>query len=231
MRRLLYWVERRPAALIVLLVGMFVAFGGEVGVWYAWHSGRPALAEGTVPHVAAPAGRDAAVASAIANHRVPRPRYLVVPAIGVQSRLIRLGNTATGAVQVPRSTAVAGWYTSSARPGAIGPAVILGHVDSYRGPGIFFRLRWLHRGDKIFVRRAGGSVAVFIVTKVTQYLKSAFPAKAVYGPVTFPAIRLITCGGIFDRATGHYLSNIVVYGRQIAPRGNVGKRKLGRPNP
>jgi Sortase domain len=220
----------RPAGLIVLLVGLLVVLGGEIGLWHARHSGRPALAEGAIPHVAVPTGRPAALASAAGGHRVPRPLYLVVPAIGVQSRLIRLGNAANGAVQVPPTTSVAGWYTSSARPGAIGPAIILGHVDSYRGPGIFFRLRWLHRGDKIFVMRGGGSVAVFIITKVARYLKSEFPAKAVYGPVRFSAIRLVTCGGVFDRAMGHYLSNVVVYGRQIAPRGNVSKRKPGRPD-
>ncbi|HEX9064350.1 MAG TPA: sortase [Streptosporangiaceae bacterium] len=217
----------RPAGLILLLAGLLVALGGGVGLALNLHSGRPGVPEGNVPHVAVPAGRTAALASSAAGQHVPRPLYLVVPAIGVRTRLIRLGTTSTGAVQVPSSTSVAGWYTASARPGAIGPAVILGHVDSYHKRGVFFRLRWLHRGDKVFVTRADGSVAKFVITKVADYLKTAFPSKAVYGAVPYSAIRLITCGGTFDSATGHYLSNVVAYGRQIVT-GRHPSRRAGR---
>jgi sortase (surface protein transpeptidase) len=147
--------------------------------------------------------------------RVARPVSLVIPAIGVSTPLVRLGLTATGALQVPSSTAVAGWYTGSARPGAIGSAVIAGHIDSVTGPGVFFRLRLLHRGERVYVRRANGSVAVFGVTAVHTYLKTQFPTEAVYGPEPDAQLRLITCGGTFDYATGHYLSNIIVYASLI----------------
>lgn len=206
----------RPAGSILLLAGLLVALGGAVGLVLNQHAGRAAVTGGPIPKVTAPSGRRAALASTAGGHAVPRPLSLVVPAIGVRTRLIRLGTTPGGAVQVPSATSVAGWYTASARPGAIGPAVILGHVDSYRGPGIFFRLKLLRRGDKVFVTRADGSVAVFEITKVARYPKSGFPAKAVYGPVPYSAIRLITCGGVFDHATGHYLSNVIAYGRQVA---------------
>jgi LPXTG-site transpeptidase (sortase) family protein len=142
---------------------------------------------------------------------VPRPTALDIPAIGVKTRLIRLGLTAAGALQVPSSTAVAGWYTGSARPGATGAAVIAGHIDSYAGPGVFYRLQDLKPGDLVYVRRGHGSLAVFKVTAVRMVQKSRFPTAAVYGPVPDAQLRLITCGGTFDLATGHYLSNVIVF--------------------
>ena len=112
---------------------------------------------------------------------------------------------------MPASPAVAGWYTGSPRPGAVGAAVIAGHVDSYLGPGVFFRLRALRRGDLVYVRRADGTLAVFAVTAVHTFLKSRFPTAEVYGAVPDAQLRLITCGGTFDPATGHYLSNVIVF--------------------
>lgn len=136
---------------------------------------------------------------------------LTIPKIDVSSKLIRLGLTATGALQVPSTTAIAGWYTGSSRPGALGPAIIDGHIDSHLGPGIFFRLIELDKGDRIYVRRADGTLAVFSVTDVHVYAKDAFPTKAVYGPTPDAELRLITCGGAFDPARKSYLSNVVVY--------------------
>ena len=147
--------------------------------------------------------------------QVPSPVYLTIPAIGVRTRLIRLGLTRSGGLQAPRTTTVAGWYTGSPRPGAIGAAVIGGHVDSYTGPGVFFTLRRLHPGDRIYVRQAGGRLAVFRVYAVHRYLKTRFPTAQVYGPVPTPQLRLLTCGGTFDWQTGHYLSNVVVYAAMI----------------
>jgi sortase (surface protein transpeptidase) len=142
---------------------------------------------------------------------VPRPTGLVIPAIGVKTHLIRLGVTATGALQVPARTAVAGWYTGSPRPGATGSAVIAGHIDSVTGPGVFFRLRELRPGDLIYVQRGHAPMAVFKVSGVETFLKARFPTEAVYGPVPNAQLRLITCGGTFDPATGHYLSNVIVF--------------------
>lgn len=142
---------------------------------------------------------------------MPRPTALEIPAIGVRTGLIRLGVTAAGTLQVPTSTAVAGWYTGSPRPGAIGSAVIVGHIDSMSGPGVFYRLRELRPGDLVYVQRGRARMAVFKVTSVLTFLKSKFPTAAVYGPVPNAQLRLITCGGTFDPATGHYLSNVVVF--------------------
>jgi sortase (surface protein transpeptidase) len=146
---------------------------------------------------------------------------MVIPAIGVSTRLIRLGITGQGTLQVPSTTSVAGWYTGSPRPGAIGSSVIAGHVDSYTGPGVFFRLRLLRPGDRVYILRADGTLAVFAVTSVRKYLKARFPAAAVYGPVPYPALRLVTCGGNFDPAIGSYLSNVVAYGYEVGPGSSV----------
>ena len=216
----------RPAGLIALLAGSLVALGGVIGLVVNSLAGSSGYPLGPTPHVAAPRGRAAALATAAGAHSVPRPVFLVVPAIGVRSRLIRLGTTSAGTLQVPTTTSVAGWYTGSVRPGAIGPAVIAGHVDSAAGEGIFFRLRLLRPGDKVFVRRADGTVAQFVITAVRRYAKARFPTNAVYGPVPYAAIRLVTCGGVFDHATGSYLSNIVAYGHQIAGKHHHRHRRL-----
>jgi hypothetical protein len=215
----------RPAGLIVLLAGSLVALGGVIGLVANSLSGSSGYPLGRTPHVDAPRGRAAALATASGRHSVPRPVALIVPAIGVRTKLIRLGTTSAGTLQVPKTTSEAGWYTASARPGAIGPAVIAGHVDSAAGEGIFFQLRRLRPGDKVFVRRADGTVAQFVITAVRFYIKTRFPTSAVYGPVPYAAIRLITCGGVFDHATGSYLSNVVAYGRQIAGRHHSPRRK------
>jgi LPXTG-site transpeptidase (sortase) family protein len=140
---------------------------------------------------------------------------LTIPVIGVKTQLVSLGLTVGGALQVPSSAQVAGWYTGSPRPGGIGSAIIVGHIDSLTGPGVFFRLPELRSGDQVYVRRADGTLVKFRVTAVQTYSKDHFPTQAVYGPTPDPELRLITCGGAFDAATGHYLSNIVVYATEV----------------
>ncbi|MGH9125333.1 MAG: class F sortase [Acidimicrobiales bacterium] len=138
---------------------------------------------------------------------------LEVPAIGVSSSLVDLGLEADRTVQVPSSFSQAGWYRRSAQCGQPGPTVILGHVDSYRGPGVFFRLGALRPGDTVVLHCADGRREQFGITGVRQYPKDAFPTAAVYGPSVMPTIRLVTCGGAFDRASGHYVANVVAFGQ------------------
>jgi sortase (surface protein transpeptidase) len=106
---------------------------------------------------------------------------------------------------------VAGWYAGGTRPGDPGSAVILGHVDSKSGPAVFYRLGELRRGDGVTIRRADGSSVRFVVQRTEQYPKRRFPTDAVYYPTLTPALRLVTCGGQFDYATGHYRSNVIVF--------------------
>jgi hypothetical protein len=142
------------------------------------------------------------------------PVRLAIPAIGVSTALIPLGLNADGTIEVPPlgRSAPAGWYRYLATPGEVGPAVILGHVDSARdGPAVFYRLADLRAGDQIAVLRADGRTAVFTVTRVEDYPKSEFPTETVYGALDHPELRLVTCGGAFDKIRRQYHGNVVAY--------------------
>ncbi|MEV0560674.1 class F sortase [Dactylosporangium sp. NPDC050588] len=142
------------------------------------------------------------------------PVHLEIPAIGVSTALMGLGLNPDGTIEVPplRAKAPAGWYRQLAAPGEVGPAVVLGHVDTRSdGPAVFYRLRDLRPGDEVSVRRADGRTAVFGVDRVEEYAKAQFPSDEVYGAVDRPVLRLITCGGTFDRLRRSYRGNVVVF--------------------
>ena len=145
----------------------------------------------------------------------PGPVRIEIPRIEVASSLVRLGRAPDKTVQVPSRSQVAGWYAPGTRPGDPGSAVILGHVDSDRGPAVFFRLRELRRGDNIDIIRSDGSSVRFAVERTEQYDKRRFPTDAVYYPTMTPALRLVTCGGEFDATAGHYRSNVIVFATLI----------------
>jgi hypothetical protein len=204
---------RRPAA-IAFAAGLVVIVGGTAGLLLTHHS-TPALRPVAAGVAALPVPTGPIVAppqSAVAQ--VARPVSLTIPLIGVKTNLITLGLAAGGSMQVPSTSTVAGWFTGSPRPGAVGSSIIVGHVDSKTGPGIFYRLPELKRGDGIYVKRSDGTTAEFRVTEVQEYPKDHFPTETVYGPTPDAELRLITCGGTFDSVTGHYLSNIIVYASQ-----------------
>jgi hypothetical protein len=138
------------------------------------------------------------------------PTRLRVPAIDVDTRLESLRIGGDGELEPPADFARAGWYAEGTPPGDVGPAVIAGHVDSRRGPAVFFKLRELVAGDAIEVTR-GGRTARFTVVSTAWYPKAAFPTGAVYGPTPDRQLRLITCGGVFDRSLRAYRDNLVVY--------------------
>jgi sortase (surface protein transpeptidase) len=142
----------------------------------------------------------------------PAPTHIRIPAIGVSASVVRLGLERDGTLQVP-DFGVTGWYTGGPAPGETGPAVIAGHIDSRRGPAVFYRLRELRPGDEVAVERADGSTVRFAVHGVAQYPKRTFPTEAVFGPSPDPLLRLITCGGTFDRSRESYVDNIVVTAR------------------
>ncbi len=209
---------RRPAAALALAAGLAVIAGGTAGLLLTRHSTpamRPVAAG--VAALPAPTGPIVAPPQTAAPKPVAAPVSLTIPLIGVQTNLITLGLASNGELQVPplASASVAGWYTGSPRPGAIGSAIIVGHIDSGNSAGVFVRLNTLTRGDKVYVKRADGTLVEFRVTSVQSYLKDDFPTQEVYGPVPDAELRLITCGGAFDAATGHYLRNIVVYATEV----------------
>jgi hypothetical protein len=200
----------RPAV-VAVGIGLLMAGSGTAGLLMSGHSRYVPPHVARVKAVLPPVGpRQQTPAPQAAEHVAP-PVSLTIPVLGVRSSLVRLGVTRAGALQVPGSTSVAGWYTGSPPPGAVGSAVIAGHVDSYLGPGVFFRLHLLRPGDRIYVRQADGWVAVFRVSSVSLYTQPRFPRTLVYGPTPTPTLRLITCGGTFDPQTHGYLSNVVVY--------------------
>jgi Sortase domain len=145
------------------------------------------------------------------------PVRLRIPAIGVDTGLLRLGRAADGTVEVPppgpHEWDMAGWYNGpgGTRPGDAGSAVMLGHVDSKRGPAVFYRLRDLRPGDQLEVLRADRTTVRFRVDRVELYPKSRFPTDDVYYPTGKPKLRLVTCGGSFDDAVHHYRSNVIVF--------------------
>lgn len=138
---------------------------------------------------------------------------MIIPAIGLHTRLIGLGLNHDGTLEVPTDYALAGWYELGPRPGERGAAVIVGHVDSTEGPAVFYRLGELEPGSKVRVEWADGSSVGFRVYAVREYAKAAFPTTLVYGRTPAAELRLITCGGPFDGSTGHYLDNVVVFAR------------------
>jgi hypothetical protein len=132
-----------------------------------------------------------------------KPVAIDIPSIGVHSSLLSLGVNADNTVQVPLGPGYdqAGWYRFSPTPGSLGPAVILGHVSGPRGSSVFFELGRLRPDDRVKVARRDGSVAIFEVTLVRRYPRHRFPSELVYGNTDHPALRLITCGGLFDSTT------------------------------
>ncbi|HUP17008.1 MAG TPA: class F sortase [Acidimicrobiia bacterium] len=143
------------------------------------------------------------------------PTAIDIPAIGVHSEMQQVGLTVEHTMEVPAPGPYydqAAWYKHSATPGALGPAIIVGHVDSAaNGPSVFFDLGSLRPGDEVLVTRRDGTVAVFTVEAVRQYSKDDFPTDLVYGDTDHAALRLITCGGPFNRAQRSYLDNVVVF--------------------
>ncbi|MFB7716733.1 class F sortase [Nocardia sp. NPDC056100] len=134
-----------------------------------------------------------------------------IPSIKASGSLVSLGLNADGTVQVPADYQQAGWYQQGPAPGEQGSAVILGHVDSYKGEGVFFSLKKVKAGDMIDVKRADGKTAHFKVTDVRMYLKSEFPDQLVYGPRGGATLQVVTCGGDFDQSAKSYQSNVVVF--------------------
>ena len=136
---------------------------------------------------------------------------LVVPDLGLDTRLTGAGTGRDGTLQVPADASRAGWYVDGPAPGDLGPAIVVGHLDSRAGPGIFAGLAGLEPGDRIGVRRADGTQVAFAVTEITTYAKRDFPTARIYAGDGRATLRIITCGGAFDEETGRYRSNTVVF--------------------
>jgi len=198
----------------VWLVALTAPLLSAVGVAVAVTRPPPALAVGKLGDDRTP-GPGARLAHP-APGPVAIPLTLEMPTIGVATSLIRLELGPDGNLDPPGDFGVAGWWTGGSAPGDAGPAVIVGHVDTYRDAAVFYKLRQLTPGDAVVVRRSDGSAVRFVVEALRQFAKDSFPTDAVYGPTAEPTLRLITCGGSFDRTTRTYRDNIVAFAR-LAP--------------
>jgi hypothetical protein len=170
-----------------------------------------------------------------------KPVQVSIPAIGAASSLMPLGLNADQSVQVPplENPMQAGWYSIGPTPGEVGASVIVGHVDGYSEPGIFYRLREPRSGDRVLVTREDGTTARFEVYRTERVPKDDFPTQQVYGTTARPELRLITCGGSFDWLSGNYRDNVVVFAvlarwrsrgppHRIRPRGSRPPRRASR---
>ena len=147
--------------------------------------------------------------------RASPPVSVTVPAIGLSARVVPVGVDAAGRLQIPVPS-LAGWYERGPSPGAQGAAVLVGHVDNYQGPAVFYRLTGVRPGDRVQIVRADGSRANFVISKVTTVKKMSFPTQEVFGPTTHAAIRLITCTGPFDTTTHSYVDSLIAWGYETS---------------
>lgn len=197
----------RVTAAMLVLAGLGMAAAA------AWTAARgSADSSATVPGTVSTAPPPTAASPREPGMPTSVPVRLVIPAIGLDAPLIRVGQVGHSVGVPPLGDLnLAGWFDRSVTPGQTGPSLIDGHVDSYAGRSVFFNLKNLKLADQIRVLRADGTTAVFRVTWVQIVAKAAFPWHAVLGPTSYPALRLVTCGGPFDSLTGHYIDNIIVY--------------------
>jgi LPXTG-site transpeptidase (sortase) family protein len=211
---------RRPGRKVLLVVAVLLLLGGgtAVAVGVIGQVADPPVPAAAPSTSSAPSSSTAPPAPATAAPAA-LPVSLSIPAIDVRSELITLGRNPDGTLEVPQPGPdydKAAWFDGSPRPGDLGPAVIEGHVDSAAdGPSVFYSLGSLAAGDRIEVTREDGTVAAFRVDAVRVVPKDDFPTLEVYGNTDGPELRLITCGGPFDSAAGHYEDNVVVFASQI----------------
>ena len=211
-RRRRYW----PAALLAT-VALAVAAGGlllglnEAGLL----SGGGPQAPQTTAAVETTAVSTTVTTEVAYTHPIEDPKRIVIPAIDVDAEIIRVGLKANGSDMAVPPFGLAGWYELGPVPGAVGAAVIVAHVDSKRGPDVFYHLGRLVPGDIITVIDSDGDWAVFAVDSLEKVEKTLLPTERIWPHTLYPVIRLITCTGVFNRSTGHYLSNLIVYGHLL----------------
>lgn len=227
-------VSRRSSLVIGAVVAAVLVGGGVTGVALASTvgsdgSGAPAPASSSSASAGSGAASGAAGSGAAGSgsarsgiegfqdpaapdaRSTATPVSVSIPAIGVQSNLEDLHRGAAGELDPPVDWDSAGWFSDGIVPGEVGPAVIAGHVDSPTSAAVFFRLDELVAGDAIHVAMSDGTTRTFTVDRSERAAKSAFPTSDVYGTTPTPQLRLITCDGVFDTATGHYTDNLIVF--------------------
>lgn len=167
-----------------------------------------------IPTYSAPA--PTLIKGAVAGLPRSEPTKVNIPTVGIESGIKPVGKNADGSMEVPPLFEhITGWYTPGPTPGEIGPAIIVGHVDTLKGPAVFYKLREMKPGDIVEINRKDGTLVKFKVVSLQQYSQSNFPTEAVYGNTTNASLRLITCGGVFNKSTGQYTENTVVFADKV----------------
>ena len=174
----------------------------------------PVTASAAAPPNAAPSAPATADPQVVQGLGVV-PMRVAIPAIALDEPLIDLGIAPDGRMEVPVDFDDVGWFTGGGRPGGRGPTVIAAHVDSRVGPAAFARLAELGVGDEVAVQDVDGGTTRYAVTEVADFAKDDFPTARVFGAQPTDQLRLITCGGIFDRSVGHYEDNRVVFAEPV----------------
>lgn len=198
----------------LLRAGMGAAAVGLLLIYNSVDTGSDSAEDGkpAPPAAAAPAVPGPADAGAPALGRA-KPTRLRIPQIAVDAPFTELALNPAGQLDAPPpdDKNLVGWYRDGVTPGERGSAVLAGHVDTAKGPAVFLLLSFLLPGNKIEVSRADGTVAVFSVDSVETFAKDAFPDAKVYGRTPDAQLRLITCGGTYDKKRRDYLDNVVVF--------------------
>ncbi len=202
----------RNKALVALAAVCLAASAGSLVKAWSTVGSRHLLPAQVTRIAQAPASSLRSANPPPAIHRsAATPVMVSIPAVGLSARVVPVGLSETGQVAVPNPS-VAGWYRLGPAPGAEGPAVLVGHVDTVDGPAAFYRLTAIRIGDVVLVIRADGSRARFVISRVTVVKKTAFPTRAVFGPTSGADIRLITCTGQFDPSSHHYVDSLIAWG-------------------
>ena len=230
--------QTRTRSITVMLLCACLALAGVVAI--VWGLNRPPqtasipLPSSTTSSAVPPAaGSPGPTTRAATGQSVPAPSASVqkskdpkvsapvkidIPSTGEGSSLLTLGTAADQTIVVPNDKQAdqAGWYDGSPEPGENGPATIVGHSTSSRGAAVFFKLAEVQKGAAVNVTTENGTVLRFVVYDVASYPKNAFPTSKVYGNTDSPELRVVTCGGTFDKGTGHFENNTVLYARLAA---------------
>lgn len=186
-------------------------------------------APSSAPTTGASTGDDSAQTSAVADATPPntapstdgliteaqQPVHVSVPEIGADAPVISLGLQANGKLEVPATASDTGWWSGGSVPGAVGPAVIAGHINLGDEEGVFSQLGSLQPDDEVSVTLDTGRILRYRIDRVERHAKEAFPTDAVYGKTTGPELRLVTCGGAFDPSSGHYLDNVIAFATPV----------------
>jgi len=203
--------KRTKSASAAIVINLVFVLAGAVGMMYVI---SPSMFRSAAQQ---PVAKVSAIPEKKAPPSLPRslPMRLTAPDISLDTELVTTGKNEQGELAVPERHDVAAWYELSPTPGEIGPSVIVGHVDTYLGPSVFFYLKDLKPGQFVYVDRADGSRVKFRVDRSELVDQDAFPTQEVYGNIDHAGLRLITCGGAFNPAKGEYLQNTVVFATYV----------------